>query len=135
MQYSVADTKPPILMDLEFTHPEKLQLCFWPTGKYTASTFNSHIRIPFNYSGLLNLQSKLKEHLDNFFSRLYHWNFCIAEFDKATFNSTFQLYKGNTDEIFKLFNDLLISLPHIPANNVDNGTLLLSSQLHQLSPS
>jgi hypothetical protein len=27
--------------------------------------------------------------------------------------STFQLYKGNTNEIFKLFQDLLTSLPHV----------------------
>jgi hypothetical protein len=30
-------------------------------------------------------------------------------------NSTFQLYKGNGDQIFNLLKELLISLPHIPS--------------------
>jgi len=32
---------------------------------------------------------------------------------KATYKSIFKLYKQNTDEIFKLFTDLLTSLPHV----------------------
>jgi hypothetical protein len=81
--------------------------------KYAASTYTSHIRIPLNYFGLLKLQSKLNDRLDNFFTTLYNFNFHVSEFYKNTLNSTFQLYKGNTNEIFKLFNDLLVSLPHV----------------------
>ena len=32
MQYSDAETKLPILIDSEFTQPQKLQLCFQPMG-------------------------------------------------------------------------------------------------------
>ncbi len=83
-------------------------------GKYAASTFTSHIRIPFNYSSLIGLQDKLNSQLDNFFDVLQKWNFtALPELDIATLKSTFQLYKGNTNEIFKLFQDLLTSLSHI----------------------
>jgi hypothetical protein len=55
MQHSGAETKQPILIDTAFTQPEKLQLRFRPMGRYAASTFTSHIRIPFNYSSLVHL--------------------------------------------------------------------------------
>jgi hypothetical protein len=84
-------------------------------GKYAASTYTSHIRIPFNYSGLLNLQTKMNKRLNTFLATLYEYNFRINNWGNSTLNSTFQLCKQNTDEIFKLFNDLLISLPHVPA--------------------
>jgi hypothetical protein len=52
--------------------------------------------------------------LDNFFDVLQKWNFtALPSLDVATLKSTFQLYKGNTNEIFKLFQDLLTSLSHI----------------------
>jgi hypothetical protein len=80
MQFSDAETtKPPILIDSEFTQPQKLQLRFRPMGKYAASTFTSHIRIPFNYSTLINLQQKMNKRLDNFFDVLQQWNFTNIE--------------------------------------------------------
>jgi len=83
-------------------------------GKYAASTFTSHIRIPFNYSSLIGLQEKFNSRLDNFFNILEQWNFmALPELDVATLKSIFQLYKGNTNKIFKLFQDLLTSLPLI----------------------
>jgi hypothetical protein len=83
-------------------------------GKYAASTFTSHIRIPFNYSSLMDLQHKINSRLDNFFDVLKQWNFkALPDLDIATLKSTFQLYKSNTDKIFKLFQDLLTSLPHV----------------------
>jgi hypothetical protein len=115
MQFSDAETsKPPILIDSEFTQPQKLQLRFRPMGKYAASTFTINIRIPFNYSSLINLQQKMNDRLDNFFDVLQQWNFSnIEDWEMATMKSTFQLYKDNTNEIFKLFHDLLTSLPHV----------------------
>jgi hypothetical protein len=113
MQYSTADTKPPILIDSEFTQPQKLQLPFQPMGKYAASTFTSHIRIPFNYSSLMNLKQKMNDRLDNFFDVLHDWNFNVTYDTVATLKSTFKLYKDNTNEIFKLFHDLLTCLPHV----------------------
>jgi hypothetical protein len=54
-------------------------------GKYTASTYTSHIRIPFNYSSLMDLQLKMNAHLDNFFDELCDWNFKISNKTEATF--------------------------------------------------
>jgi len=113
MQHSTADTKQPILINSEFTQPQKLQLHFRPMGKYAASTFMSHIRIPFNYLGLVDLQQKMNDRLDNFFEVLNHWNFSLEVFGEATMKSTFKLYKDNANEIFKLFHDLLASLPYV----------------------
>ncbi len=113
MQYSGAKDKQPILIDSEFTQPQKLQLCFCPMGKYAASTFTSHIRIPFNYLALVDLQQKINDRLDNFFDVLNQWHFSLEVFDEATMKSTFKLYKDNTNEIFKLFHDLLASLPYV----------------------
>jgi len=115
MQFSKAENKQPILIDSKFTQPDRLQLQFWPMGKYAESAFMSHIRIPFNYSGLLNLQHKLNDRLDGFFDTISKWNFKLSQYEWSTLNSTFQLCKGNTEEIFKLFNDLLVSLPHVLA--------------------
>jgi hypothetical protein len=82
-------------------------------GKYAASTYTSHIRIPFNYSSLMDLQKKMNARLDNFFPDLLNWNFHISNETEATYKSIFKLYKQNTNEIFKLFTDLLESLPRV----------------------
>jgi hypothetical protein len=82
-------------------------------GKYAASTFTSQIRIPFNYYSSISLQHKLNDRLDDFFDVLHHWNFTLDDLDVATMKSTFKLYKANTNEIFKLFHDLLASLLHV----------------------
>ncbi len=61
-------------------------------GKYAASTYTSHIRIPFNYSSLMDLQKKMNARLDNFFPDLLHWNFHLSNESKATYESIFKLY-------------------------------------------
>jgi hypothetical protein len=115
MQHSGAETKQPILIDTAFTQPDKLQLRFRPMGRYAASTFTSHIRIPFNYSSLINLESKMDQRLDQFLIDLDKYHFNIEDSTLRTIQSTFQIYRQNTKEIFKLFNDLLASLPHVHA--------------------
>jgi len=115
MQHSGAETKQPILIDTAFTQPDKLQLRFRPMGWYAASTFTSHIRIPFNYSSLINLESKMDQRLDQFLIDLDKYHFNVKDSTLRTIHSTFQIYRQNTKEIFKLFNDLLASLPHIHA--------------------
>jgi hypothetical protein len=100
MQFSEANNKHPILIDSEFSQPDHLQLHFRPMGKYTASTFMSHIRIPFNCSGLLGLQHKLNDRLDNFSDVLKKGSFKLSDYELNTLNSMLQLFKGNTDEIF-----------------------------------
>ncbi len=113
MHYSGADTKQPKLIDSTFSQPSCLQLHFQPMGKYAASTYTSHICIPFNYSSLMDLQKKMNTRLDNFFPDLLNWNFHISNETEATYKIIFQLYKQNTNEIFKFFTDLLASLPHV----------------------
>ncbi len=100
------------------------QLHFWPMGHYAATTFTSHIRIPFNYSRLLHLQPKIISHMNTCIADLDHFDFKLSDCNCHTLNSTFELYKSDTIQIFKLFYDPLTSLPHVPNNNIDTGTLL-----------
>jgi len=85
-----------------FTQPDKLQVHFCPMGKYTATTFSSHIGIPFNYSSLMDLQYKLDARLNDFFHDLQKFHFDINQSTLATLKSTFKIYKQSTAEIFKL---------------------------------
>jgi hypothetical protein len=61
----------------------------------------------------MNLKEKMNDWLDNFFNVLHDWNFNVTYNTVATLKSTFKLYKDNTNQIFKLFHDLLTSLPHV----------------------
>jgi hypothetical protein len=45
---------------------------------------------------------------------LDRFNFNLDQYNRATLNSTFELYKSDIRQVFKLFKDLLASLPHIP---------------------
>jgi len=69
-------------------------------GKYAASTFTGHIRIPFNYSSLMNLKDKMNDWLQNFFDVLHNWNFNVSLDTVATLKSAFKLYKDNINEVF-----------------------------------
>ncbi len=82
-------------------------------GHYAASTFISHVRIPFDYSALLQLQNKMVERMDRCIPDLDRFNFNLNPRDRATLNSTFEIYKSDLKQVFKLFNDLLASLPHV----------------------
>jgi hypothetical protein len=42
------------------------------------------------------------------------FNFKLDQYNRATLNSTFELYKSDIRQVFKLFQDLLASLPHVP---------------------
>ena len=111
---SNSQPKQPILIDSIFSQPNKLQLRFRPMGHYAASTFTSHVRIPFDYSALLKLQDQMIERMDNCIPDLEKFNFKISEYNRNTLNSTFELYKSDLKQVFNLFKDLLASLPHVP---------------------
>jgi hypothetical protein len=84
-------------------------------GHYAASTFTSHVWIPFDYSALLQLQDKMIERMDRCIPDLDRSNFNLDQYNRATLNSTFELYKSDIRQVFRLFKDLLASLPHDPA--------------------
>jgi len=111
LSHSSMNTKKLILI---FSQLDKLQLRFYPMGHYVASTFTSHVRIPFNYSALLHLQPKMIDRMDTCITDLDHFNFKLSEYNCVTLNSFFELYKSDTIQIFKLSQDLLASLPHVP---------------------
>jgi len=111
---SSSQAKKPILIDSIFSQPDKLQLRFRPMGNYAASTFISHVRIPFDYINLLQLQSKMIERMDRCIPDLDRFKFNLDQYNRATLNSTFELYKSDINQVFKLFKDLLASLPHVP---------------------
>ncbi len=83
-------------------------------GHYMASTFTSHVWIPFDYSALLQLRDKMIEQMDRYIPDLDHFNFNLDQYNWATLNSTFELYKSDIHQVFRLFKDLLASLPHDP---------------------
>jgi hypothetical protein len=83
-------------------------------GHYAASTFTSHVQIPFDYSALLQFQDKMIERMDRCIPDLDRFNFHLDQYNWATLNSTFKLYKSDICQVFKLVKDLLASLPHIP---------------------
>ncbi len=83
-------------------------------GHYAASTFTSHVRIPFDYSVLLKLQAQMTERMDRCIPDLDRFHFKIDENNRKVLNSTFELYKSDLKQVFKLFKDLLASLPHVP---------------------
>jgi hypothetical protein len=107
-------SKKPILIDSIFTQPDKLQLRFHPMGHCAASTFTSHVRIPFDYSALLQLQDKMIKRMDRCIPDLDRFNLNLDQYNRATLNSIFELYKSDIHQVFKLFKDLLASLPHVP---------------------
>jgi hypothetical protein len=49
------------LLDANTVTPPKLQLLFCPSGKYAASTHFIHVRVPFNFSKLLETLAKISE--------------------------------------------------------------------------
>jgi hypothetical protein len=53
--------------------------------------------------------------LDQFVMDIDKYHFKVDDADLRTIHSTFQIYRQNTKEIFKLFNDLLASIPHVHA--------------------
>jgi hypothetical protein len=57
----------------------------------------------------------MDQRLDQFVMDIDKYHFKIDDADLRTIHSTFQIYRQNTKEIFKLFDDLLASLPHVHA--------------------
>jgi hypothetical protein len=49
----------PRLLDAKAATPQKLQLLFRPYRKYAASTHFIHVRVPFNYSKLLETPAQI----------------------------------------------------------------------------
>jgi hypothetical protein len=61
MAMAVPDPEPRLL-EANAAEPAKLQLLFRPSRKYMASTHFIHVRVPFNFSKLLNTPAKIFEH-------------------------------------------------------------------------
>ncbi len=97
---SNSQAKQPILINSIFSQPTKLQLRFRPMGHYAASTFTSHVRIPFDYSALLKLQDQMIECMDRCIPDLEKFNFKLSEYNRNTLNSTFELYKSDLKQVF-----------------------------------
>jgi len=97
---SSSQTKKPILIDSIFSQPDKLQLRFRPMGNYAASTFISHVRIPFDYSTLLQLQTKMIKQMDRCIPDLDQFGFNLDQYNQATLKSTFELYKSDINQVF-----------------------------------
>jgi hypothetical protein len=53
--------------------------------------------------------------MEDFITMLSQLSFKLSDFEQQMLHSTFQLFKGNIAEKFKLLDDLIISLPHFPS--------------------
>ena len=93
LQLSTSQNKK--LIDSIFSQPDKLQLRFCSLGNYAASTFISHVRIPFDYSALLQLQTKMFKQMDRCIPDLNCFNFKLDQYNLAMLNSMFGLYKSD----------------------------------------
>jgi len=51
--------------------------------------------------------------MDTCIAKLDHFDFKLSDYNWVTLNSTFELYKSDIIQIFKLFQHLLASVPHI----------------------
>jgi uncharacterized coiled-coil protein SlyX len=60
----------PRLLDAKTAEPTKLQLLFRPSGKYAASTHFIHVRVPFNFSLLLETPARI---FDNYQTYIDKW--------------------------------------------------------------
>jgi hypothetical protein len=54
------------LQDSKYFQPEKLHLHFRPSGKYAASTYYNHVRVPFNFTELLQTPDRIYEKYDKY---------------------------------------------------------------------
>jgi hypothetical protein len=52
----------PRLLDTNAAEPTKLQLLFRPSRKYASSTHFIHVRVPFNFSKLLDTPAQIFNH-------------------------------------------------------------------------
>ncbi len=52
--------------------------------------------------------------MDRCIPDLDRFKFNLDQYNRATLNITFDLYKSDINQVFKLFKDLLASLPHVP---------------------
>ncbi len=51
--------------------------------------------------------------MDRCIPDLERFKFNLDQYNRATLNSMFELYKSDIKQVFKLFHDLLASLPHV----------------------
>ena len=56
----------PRLLDTNTAEPTKLQLLFHPSGKYASSTHFIHVRVPFNFSKLLDTPAQIFDHYQSY---------------------------------------------------------------------
>ncbi len=68
MANAVPDPEPSLL-NSNFVKPNKLQLLFQPSGKYAASTHFIHIRVPINFSHLMDTPMKIFNHYHKYIEK------------------------------------------------------------------
>jgi len=59
----------PRLLDANTAEPAKLQLLFCPSGKYVALTHFIHVRVPFNFSKLLETPAQIFKTYHNYIDK------------------------------------------------------------------
>jgi len=96
------------LLDSNFIEPSKLQLLFWPSGNYTASTHFIHICIPFNFSQLLTTPDKIFQQYHNY----------IEQWPELFLTQTEQIAKVSRSCIADKINNFVYILDTLPHHQI-----------------
>jgi hypothetical protein len=92
------------LLDANAAEPAKLQLLFCPSGKYAASTHFIHVRVPFNFSKLLETPDQIFQHYRQYTEK---W----PEPFRTQVNEVADISKSCLADKLNDFNNILAALP------------------------
>jgi hypothetical protein len=94
----------PRLLDAKTAEPAKLQLLFRPSGKYAASTHFIHVRVPFNFSLLLETPARIFENYQTYIDK---W----PEPFRTQVKEVADISRSCLADKVSNFNNILVALP------------------------
>ena len=94
----------PRLLDANAATPQKLQLLFRPSGKYAASTHFIHVRVPFNFSKLLETPAQIFQTYQSYIDK---W----PEPFRTQVDEVADISKSCLADKLNDFNNILAALP------------------------
>jgi hypothetical protein len=110
----------PRLLDANAAEPAKLQLLFRPSGKYAASTHFIHVRVPFNFSKLLDTPTKIFEQYQTYIDK---W----PEPFRTQVDKVAGISRSCLSDKLNDFNNILVTLPEYEVITRDKRFLNLVS--------
>jgi hypothetical protein len=108
------------LLDANAATPQKLQLLFRPSGKYAASTHFIHVRVPFNFSKLLETPAQIFQTYQTYIAK---W----PEPFRTQVDEVADISKSCLADKLNDFNNILAALPEYEVVSRDKRFLDLIS--------